>query len=96
MSRGRASNEDEELEHTESEEGNNQDNPNFDGNDRIINKRKNNFGFNGDEGKSKTGKLLQVEDLEANKSGRRGGIDYDEIDRSEDSEGENLGGDVNF
>jgi hypothetical protein len=31
------------LEHTESEEGNNQDNPNFDDNERVFNKRKNNF-----------------------------------------------------
>jgi hypothetical protein len=30
------SNEDEELEHTESEEGNNQDNPNFDNNERVF------------------------------------------------------------
>lgn len=51
----KASNEDEELEHTESEEGNNQDNPNFDGNDRMFSKRKDNFA-KGDQ--SKNGKLL--------------------------------------
>lgn len=36
-----SSNEDNEIEHTESEEGNNQDNPNFDGNERMFNNARN-------------------------------------------------------